>query len=193
MRLILIAAILSTLLLAGCGGGAPAATSTPEPPTATPTVPPVEVGDNQLATLAATAGVSIPMPGTLVVPTLPANATAVPSIVITDLSFTRSGGLAGAEPLNIYLKGDGTLTRNTQPVTSATAEQVSGIAALLDRIHFYDLEGIFTAPGGSTDTYKYTLTVNTENRSRTLTSQDGMTPPELFEVYNAILSLVSAQ
>jgi hypothetical protein len=193
MRLILIAAILSTLLLAGCGGGAPAATSTPEPPSATPTFPPVEVGDNQLATLAATAGVNVPMPGTLVVPTLPADATAVPAIVIIDLSFTRSGGLAGAEPLNIYLKGDGTLTRNTQPVTSATAEQISGIAALLDRIRFYDLEGIFTAPGGSTDTYKYTLTVNTENRSRTLISQDGMTPPELFEVYNAILSLVSAQ
>ena len=191
MRLILIAAILCTLVLAGCGGGAPVPTETPAPPTETPTVQPVEVGNNQLATLAATAGVNVPLPGTLTVPTTSPDATTAPSIVITDLSFTRSGGLAGAAPLNIYLKGDGTLTRNAEAVTSATAEQVSAIAVLLDGIHFYDLEGIFTAPGGSADTYKYTLTVNTENRSRTLVSQDGMTPAELFEVYNAILALVN--
>jgi hypothetical protein len=191
MRLNLIAAILCTLVLAGCGGAAPAPTETPAPPTITPTVQPVEVGNNQLATLAATAGVSVPIPGTMVLPTQPPDATAAPSIVIIDLSFTRSGGLAGAAPLNIYLKGDGTLTRNSEPVASATAEQIANIAALLDGIHFYDLEGIFTAPGGSADTYKYTLTVNTENGSRTIVSQDGMTPTELFEVYNAILALVN--
>ena len=191
MRLILIAAILCALVLAGCGGGAPGATATPAPPTETPTVQPVEQGANQLATLAATSGVTVPQPGTMVVPTLPPDATAAAPIEIFDLSFTRSGGLAGAVPLNIYLLGNGTLTRNAEAAASVSAEQVNSLAALLDRIHFYDLEGIFTAPGGSNDTYKYTLTVNSASRSRTLVSQDGMTPPELFEVYNAIISLIA--
>lgn len=191
MRLTLIAAILCAFVLAGCGGGAPAPTETPVPPTETPTVLPVEQGENQLATLAATSGVNVPQPGTLVVPTLPPGATPAAPIQIIDLSFTRSGGLAGAAPLNIYLLGDGTLTRNAEAAASVSAEQISSIAALLDGIHFYDLEGIFTAPGGSTDTYKYTLTVNSADRSRTVVSQDGMTPPELVEIYNAIISLVS--
>jgi hypothetical protein len=195
MRLVLIAAILCALILAGCGGGSPPAapTATPLPPTDVPTdVPPVEVGDNQLATMAATSGVTVPLPGTLTVPTQSPDATAAPPIVINSLSFTRSGGLAGAPPLTILLQGDGTLTRNDETVGQVSAEQMSNIAALLDQIRFYDLEGIFTAPGSSADIYKYTLTVSTPNGSRTLVSQDGMTPAELFEVYNAIIALGDA-
>ncbi len=192
MRLVILAAILCVFVLAGCGGN-----STPEPtataalPTDLPTNLPVEVGDNSLATLAATSGVSVPVPGTLVVPTRAPNATLAPATVIQQLSFTRSGGLAGADSLTIYLLGDGTVTRNADPAPKVTAEQVNNIAVLLDSIHFYDLSGIFTAPGGSADTYKYTLTVNSTNRSRTIISQDGMTPPELFGVYTAITNLVS--
>ncbi|MCC6802987.1 MAG: hypothetical protein IT319_08885, partial [Anaerolineae bacterium] len=44
-------------------------------------------------------------------------------------------------------------------------------------------------PGSPADAYRYSLTVNSPNGSRTIDSVDGMTPPELYQVYDAIRSL----
>ena len=187
MRSVLFTAILCLFVLTACSS-APAPTATPVPPTAAPpTNPPANVSDSALSTLAATVGV--PNPGTLVIPTQALTPNAPPEVplAINQLTFTQTGGIAGIS-LNIQLHGDGTLIRDG--VTSkVSADAVQGIADQLEKIRFFDLQGIFTGAGASADTYHYTLTVDSAGRNRTITSQDGMTPPELTQLYGSITNL----
>jgi len=186
MRSVLFAAALCALVLAACSG-APQPTATPVPPTVEPTNPITD--DSALATLAATIGA--PAAGTMFVPDdqeTPNAPTAAPT-VIDSLFFTQSGGIVGLTQ-TIQLKADGTLIRDGETSTVSTAD-VQRIAALLDEIHFFELEGIFTGPGSAADAYRYSLSVNGANGSRMITSEDGMTPPELYEVFDAIRSLGS--
>lgn len=186
MRAILFAAI---LFLAACGSATPTATVVP-PTAAPPTDAPVATGENVLGELAATYPVADP--GTLVVPsnleTLRAP-TAAP-IVIDQLGFTQSGGIAGAT-LTIVLNGDGTLIRDGK-TSSVSRDAVQHVADLLDSAHFFDMNGVFTGTNASADTYRYTLIVVSAGRRRTITSQDGLTPPELYQVYDAIRALGGA-
>jgi hypothetical protein len=169
--------------LAACGSP-PTPTATPVPPTAAPTNP--VSSDNALATLAATVGA--PQVGTMVVPEQETpNAPTPMPISIDSLYYTQTGGIAGMS-LTIQLRSDGTLIRDGKTST-VSPEAVQEISALLDSIHFFDIQGIFTGPSGATDTYRYSLTVNAPNGSLTITSEDGMTPPELYQVYDAIRAL----
>ena len=192
MRSIPVVALLISLILAGCSGQQPTATATAVPPTAVPptAAPAVSQGDDQLATLAATVGAA--QPGTLVIPSdaKTPNAPAAKPIVISDLLFTRTGGIA-ASSLTIELKGDGTLTRDGKSA-SVSADDIKKIEALLDGINFFQLQGIFVSPSGTADAYRYSLSVDASTGSRSITSQDGMTPPELSQVYDAILALSSS-
>ncbi len=186
MRSVLFAAAICALILAACSG-TPQPTATPIPPTDEPTTNPVAVGDTVLATMAATVGA--PSAGTLVVPDeqrTPNAPTPVP-VVIDDLYFAQAGGIAGITQ-TIQLFGDGKLIRDGETST-VSADDVQQIASLLDQIHFYELQGTFTGPGSPADAYRYSLTVNSPNGSRTIASVDGMTPPELYLVYDAIRSL----
>lgn len=186
MRYVRFAAILCAIILAACSG-APQPTATPVPPTAEPSNP--GISDSELAALAAT--LSAPAASTLVIPDeqeTPNAPTAVP-IVIDSLFFAQAGGIAGIS-LTIELHGDGTLIRDGETST-VSAEDVQQIAAQLDQIHFYDLQGIFTGPGSAADAYRYSLSVSSDTGSRTITSEDGMTPPELYAIYDAIRSLGS--
>ncbi|MEO8396876.1 MAG: hypothetical protein ABI700_28030 [Chloroflexota bacterium] len=184
---LLLAPVLA-LVLAGCGGQQPTATavsSTSVPPT----VESVSQGDDQLATLAATMGAA--QPGTLVIPdnAETPNAPTAQPVVINKLLFTRIGGIA-ASSLTIELHGDGTLIRDGKSIT-VTPDDVKQIASILDQIHFFSLQGIFVGQGGTADAYLYSLSVDSTAGSRTITSQDGMTPPELSQAYDAILALSS--
>ncbi len=187
MRAILFAAV---LILAACGTATPTPTATVVPPTAAPTGAPVATGESLLGALAAT--VPVPEAGTLMVPSNleTINPPTPAPVTIDQLNFTQSGGLAGTT-LTIILRGDGTLIRDGQ-TSAATPEQVQKIASLLDSIHFFEMNGIFTGANASADTYRYTVTIVSAGRRRTITSQDGLTPPELYEVYDAIRTLGGA-
>lgn len=186
MRSVLLVAMLCALILAACSG-TPQPTATPIPPTEAPTSVPISSGDTVLATMAATVGA--PSAGTLVMSneqTTPNAPTPAP-IVIDELYYAQAGGIAGITQ-TIQLNGDGTLIRDGE-TSSVSADEIERIAALLDQIHFFELTGTFTGPGSPADAYRYSLTVSSPNGSRTVNSVDGMTPPELYQVYDAIRSL----
>ncbi|MFN8449781.1 MAG: protealysin inhibitor emfourin [Anaerolineae bacterium] len=186
MRSVLFAAALCVLVLAACSRP-PEPTATPVPPTTAPTTD--IIVNNDLSTLAATVGA--PAPGTLVIsdaqetPNAPTEA----PIALDSLFFTQTGGIAGIS-LTIQLSGDGTLIRDGETST-VSADEVARVTALLDAVHFFSLQGIFSGPGSAADAYRYSLTVNGANGSRTITSDDGMTPPELYQVYDAVRNLGS--
>jgi len=183
MRSVLFVAILCALVLAGCGGGTQAPTSTAVPPTESSGLPTQSGFDALAATL------NVPPPGTLVVldQNETPNAPTRTPITINVLQFTQRGGIAGIN-LTILLRGDGTLVRDGQAST-VSQEALQGIAALLDKIDFYNLQGTFSGLGGASDIYHYTLMVDSEIGSRTIQSDDGLTPPELNEIYDAIRAL----
>jgi hypothetical protein len=185
MRLLVVILCALAVALVGCTG-ASTPTATPIPPTA-PSDLTVTQAQNPLANLVGT--VDVPVPGTLaaVNQNETPNAPTRTPISIDTLTFAQSGGIAGVT-LMIELHGDGTLIRDGQ-TSQVSAENVQAIAALLDQIDFFNLEGIFTGAGAATDAYRYTLTVDAPNGSRTIISQDGLTPPELYDVYNAIRAL----
>ncbi len=183
MRPILFAAIVCVLVLAACGG-TPQPTATPVPPTAVPpTVAPANVS---VATMAATLG--LPQPGTAIIPDQPTpNAPTPEPISFTDITFTQTGGIANLA-LKIDLHGDGTLIRDGK-TSAVTPSDIKAINTLLDQIQFFALQGIFVGPGATSDTYTYSVTVTTADRSRTIQSQDGLTPPQLNQLYDAIRKL----
>lgn len=185
IRFVTFAAV--ALVLAACSG-APAPTATPVPPTATQAAPEVGeiVPESALSTLAATVGA--PPPGTLAIAQQETpNAPTPMPIRIDSLYFTQTGGIAGTT-LTIELRSDGTLIRDGATST-VTPEQIQQIATLLDGIQFFSIQGIFAGPSGAADTYRYSLTVDAPNGSKSITSEDGMTPPELYQVYDAIRAL----
>jgi hypothetical protein len=187
MRSISFAALVLALVLAGCGSQQQP-TATAIPPTAVPpTNPVVGQGDNALATLAATIGA--PQPGTLVIPqeTQGANISTPAPIAINNVIFTQTGGIAHIS-LSIELDADGTLIRDGK-TTKVSQDDVQKIETMLDGIHFFNLQGIFVSPAGTGDAYLYSLSVSAKTGSRTVTSQDGMTPPELGQIYDALRAL----
>lgn len=179
-------ALIFLLMLAACTGGGdqsptlaptlpPQAETTPEEPT----LEPIPASDVQL-TLAA------PIPGTLVVA---APTVGEPTIVLefTDLTFTRSGGLVG-QPITVVVNADGSILRNGTAST-ITPDQVEAIRSRLDRINFFQLQGIFTSAGNSADIFTYSITVNGNMGSRTIFAQDGLIPPELIDLFTLLAEL----
>ncbi|MFN8560205.1 MAG: protealysin inhibitor emfourin [Anaerolineae bacterium] len=173
------------LILAACSRP-PEPTATSVPPTTVPTTD--IIVNNDLSTLAATVGACARRSSC---PILRRRRTRPPEAPITldSLYFTQTGGIA-AISLTIQLRGDGTLIRDGETST-VSADEVAQVTALLDAVHFFSLQGIFSGPGSAADAYRYSLTVNGANGSRTITSDDGMTPPELYQVYDAVRNLGS--
>ena len=63
--------------------------------------------------------------------------------------------------------------------------------SLLDQLNFFGLQGVFTAPGTSADTYQYSVTVNRAGSSRTIQAEDGFTPPELLQFLTLLSSIAT--
>ena len=188
MRPILLVAIIGVLLLASCNS-APEPTATPIPPTATEVVAPTRaanVPEDNLGDFTGT--ITVPVAGTLVLGSTGETPDAPTTPLVFDkVTFTQTGGAANVSFV-IQLLGDGTLTVDGATST-VSADQVQQIASLLDQIHFYTMQGTFVSADSTADTYHYSLNVTSERGSRTVFSQDGLTPPELEQIYDALRAL----
>lgn len=171
----LIACLTLLVLLAACGTATPTPTATLPIPTETPNAAPT----NELSELALT--IAVPIPGTLVY-----SQNNLPPIDFTVVTFTRTGGIAG-ETLNIEINQDGTLVRN-ETESSVSPDVVSEINDRLNTIHFYNLQGTFNGPVMA-DAFSYSLTVASDQGSRTISAQDGFIPPELLELFGFFAGL----
>jgi hypothetical protein len=169
----LAASLLLILLFAACNPATPT-------PTATPTAEATsDAGTGQLGVISLT--IEIPPPGTLVVNNSNVPEGGRPPIELDTVTFARSGGIAGQQ-LVIELHSDGTLIRDGE--TSNVSEAVVADANnRLNLIDFYGIQGIFTGPLAP-DAFLYSLTVDSNIGSRTINAQDGLTPPELVDLFS---------
>lgn len=189
--------ILCVFFLAACGGNNP----TP----ALPTAAVLPTNESQTQATPPPADVPTATPALLVTQpqrqfggdaTLPPAGTLVAAVtedpmagqVFDSIIFVREGGLAGGT-MTIEIKGDGTLINNGQTKT-ITPEQVTELTSLIDKAGYFGMQGIFASPGTSADIYKYTLTVERAGSSKTIDAQDGMTPPELMDIF-ALVTLLA--
>lgn len=180
------------MLLAACSGNPTAAptldTSLRQNPTVAPTVDnsTLEPTATPLQREYATDQATLPAPGTpIAAVTEDANA----GKVFDSLLFVRTGGIAG-QTLTIQLLGDGTLTRDGVS-SQASPDQVIQIVDALDKLGFFGIQGIFTAPGTSADTYHYQLTVERLGDSRTIDAEDGFIPPAMAQLFAQVQQLGS--
>lgn len=182
--------LIVALIVAACGGS-PTPTATPTPaPTETPI--PDTAGGEPIPTRGFEAlQVTIPVaqPGTPISPSLagtvqPANAA---PFRFDRLFFAQTGGIAAME-LTIEVFADGRVIRNG--VESRTsAETVANLTALLEAFDVFRVAGQFMGLSASADAYTYAITIDAGGSSRTIMSQDGYTPPELFAIYDAVRAL----
>lgn len=175
----------AALLLAACGAAeqpTPTITPSPVPPSLTPeptaTIAPVVLqARTQDVILAGTLEVRDNPAGTL---------TPAPEFTFTQLDFAQTGGITGAT-LAISVTGEGALTYNG--VESALSpEKLESLRAALAAINFFGLQGNFTGITSS-DTYSYTLTVESATGSRTLRATEGLIPEQLQSLFDLIMDL----
>jgi hypothetical protein len=174
----LAAILLLVLLFAACNPATPTPTITP-PPEVT-----LEAGTNPAGVISLT--IAVPIPGTLVVGSSNVPEGGRPPIEFTTVYFSRTGGIAGQQLL-IELRRDGTLIRDGE--TSTVPESViADVDNRLNLIDFYGIQGIFTGPLAP-DAFLYSLTVDSNVGSRSINAQDGLTPPELGELFSFFAGL----
>ncbi len=184
--------LILTVVLAACGGNAtpvPTAVPVQTNPTAAPTVnaTPTSAPATPHEYATGTPGTdAIPVPGTLATDAQP-NPDA--GKIFDDLTFTRTGGITG-QAINITLTGAGVLTRDGK-TSQVSSDQVKQISDALDKLDFFGLDGVFTAPGTSADAYHYSLTVDRNGNSRTINAEDGFIPTPMVQVFGLISALGS--
>jgi hypothetical protein len=189
----LIPLILTGLLLAACGTTPPEATPGPSaeatqsavtnnPTGLTPGAPPATEGPRQYTTDQP----PLPAPGTIVAATEDPNA----GLVFDSLTLERTGGISG-ERLTVQVLSNGSVLRNGAAST-ISADQVTQIDALLDRMNFFQMQGVFTAPGAGADLFTYAITAERAGAVRTITAQDGLIPPELQMLITVLVQLGQA-
>lgn len=169
----LAASLLFILLFAACNPATPTPTATP-PPEVT-----LEAGTNPLGVISLT--IAVPPPGTLIVGSSNVPEGGRPPIEFSTVYFSRTGGIAGQQLL-IELRRDGTVIRDGE-TSSVPETTVADVDNRLNLIDFYGIQGIFTGPLAP-DAFLYSLTVDSNVGSRTISAQDGLTPPELVELFN---------
>lgn len=160
-------------------GNTPPEAGTPAAPTADPNAPALATTAPLVDSQGQLLAITLPAPGTII-PAL----TEDPEIglIFDVLNYTRTGGITG-QPINIQLRQDGTLVRDGVTSSIGTAE-VQRIDGLLDAVNFFGIQGIFfSMRGASPDTYRYTLGVERNGSSAMITADDGLTPPELLNLF----------
>jgi hypothetical protein len=167
--------LLFALLLAACGSTTPTPTSTLPAPT---TGPAAEATD-ELSVLSMT--IEVPISGTLTY-----GQSGVSTFEFDKATFARTGGITG-QTLTVEVNADGTLIRDGES-SSVSETVVADINTRLNTLNFYGIRGVFTGPA-SPDAYSYFLTVDSPMGSRTLNTQDGMTPPELLDLFSFFAEL----
>ncbi|MBE2267329.1 MAG: hypothetical protein IAE80_03795 [Anaerolinea sp.] len=178
--------VMLVMLLAACGGQ-PEPTATPVPPTPIPATD-ASAGGGIQATSALSEiqqTVAFAEPGTLIpagVGTM--QAPDAPPFAFDRVLFTQTGGLAGVN-IQIDVYADGRVIRNGTE-SRASEDAITNLNRLLEAINIFNLSGQFMSPGAAADAFTYSLTVVKGGSNRTIMSQDGYTPQELFEIYDAI-------
>lgn len=166
-----------------------ACSAAPQAPTATPALAQVTQAPVATDTALNIVGVTMPLPGTAVLP--PVTDDPNPNSLFSSVELIRTGG-PGNTTLTILLSGEGELTRDDANGTQTLPQQaIDQLDLLLDQTRFYDIEGVFTSTSAEPDTYRYSLTVSGPNGSRTITADDNLTPPELRALFEAVLALGS--
>jgi hypothetical protein len=204
MRVRQLTLILTAALLAACQGApAPTATTaalptqaslpttapqvqasaTAAPPTATlaqPTTPEPRAYDTQEAS----ALNAVPLPGTLV---KSATEDVSANVMFDSLALIRTGGITG-KTLTIQIFSDGTLDRDGQKI-ALTPDQMKQINDQLNKLNFFGLQGVFTAPGTKPDIFHYNISVERGGEARAIDAEDGFIPRELQSLIDLILQL----
>lgn len=178
----LTACVLLAVLLAACGTAAPTPTATPPPSPETEAAPTNEIGVLSLT-------IEVPQTGTLVRSGSNAPDGGRPAIVFSTVTLVRTGGIAG-QTLTVIVRSDGTLTRDEAQGT-VSEDTLEAINRQLNAIDFYSVQGVFTGEP-QPDAYTYYLTVESQIGSRTITMQDGLTPPELTDLIRYFANLTPA-
>lgn len=203
VRSVLYAFVLVGLLtLAACQGEVPATTTpTPTPEATDPASANTETDDGEAGdplgqqafaptdAVIASLNLELPPPGTFVV-LMPDPSPDAPEVSLNTFErvvFTRTGGLSGAL-LFIEVLGDGTVTRDGA-VSRVDLQVVDQIMDQLNAMNFYNLQGVFTGPASSADSFRYSLTVDSERGSYTISTDDALTPPPLQALYALLLGL----
>jgi hypothetical protein len=194
MVLLLIAVLLA--LLVSCNGQ-PAPTETPQPTSDpaiqsdsdstaefTPGPPALAIG-----TLAAENSIIInpPAPGTLIVESEDDESGPRQPFSFRLIMLQRYGGVNN-ETFVVRLYPDGRVDRNGESL-QISAEEVERIRVMFDEIDFYRANGIFTGPEAGPETIFYTLGVDGDQGTVSMTAQEGLIPPELQALIDVMLNL----
>ncbi len=194
MRYALSCILLCAALLSGCQN-TPEATSAPSPtqetvqsvPDEGSTPPPettLEVSGDATEDPLVAAGVTLPLPGTLLAP-----ATEDPDAgVLFDSILYYQAREANNETLTVEVYSDGRVVRNGA-TSSISQEQVMMLQQMLEDMRFFGMQGTFTAPGRNDDIYYYQVTVERDGAANSIAAQDGYTPPELLELFGVLSDL----
>jgi hypothetical protein len=186
--------LLSTFLLAACGGGETPAPSTLDTSLSQPTSQPSDAANPTSDPNVTPPSFTTPVPRATIegeVP-LPAAGTLVSvqtgntgeGILFSRVILEQEGGVNNTY-LAIELKSDGTLTRweGSDPIISTVGQEaVTQIDDMLDKMNFFGVQGTFVGPSSNPETYFYTITVELGDATRQIRLQDGYLPAELEEV-----------
>lgn len=106
------------------------------------------------------------------------------------LFYEQSGGI-NAETLRVEVYSDGRVILNGSPTTNANPSDISAIAALMDQIDFFGMQGTFLGPAATDDTYYYRMGASqSDGTSRLIQARDGYMPPEIIRLFALIRGLV---
>lgn len=169
LRRLLIGAI--GLMLAACTNQAPTAISAPQVGTSMPPVPATLVIVTLSVAEEARDSIVMPLPGTLVVSETEDPRADVPFTGITLVRLHQ--GIAD----QLVIKGDGTFTYNNVPGI-LSPQQIFNLNQAIKDINFFGVEATFMSMVPQTDSYEYALTIQREEDTRTIVSQDNFTPNE---------------
>ena len=107
------------------------------------------------------------------------------------VTFTRSGGFAGkTEQWSIYLDGRVVASKGTNQVTPG---DVSGLLADLVSLGIMELDDSYGKFTTCNDCFTYTISINMDNQSKTITTTDGATdaPAALGKILSLVNSFIA--
>ena len=108
--------------------------------------------------------------------------------------FQRSGGFAGVdEEWVIY--SDGRITSAEGGAWQVAPERVEALVKQIDEAGFFELDGNYLPLDTCCDRFTYQVSVSMEDKSNSVTTIDAApgVPPELWQVIDAINTLLTGQ
>lgn len=211
MRLI-VALLLTTLILAACGGdGAPTSAVSSDPTidpnsvTATPNdfveqqMATEEVdgedgdGDDESVVIVTPQAVveenAVPLPGTLVHDSQYVDENM--GAVFDQIIFSRYGGGDNAPPVRLVVNQDGTYDINGEITGQVEPETVTRVDDILDEINFFGINTPMLGPGPDAINYRYVLTVYRGDDEMSIRAEDGFTPQPVMRLFGALMGIIA--